>query len=73
MIDYKNDISFSKFYLKEFFSHITKKSSEIISEKQQSVLDELSEYLLKEENIIEGLEKVAQFQGTNEIAIFYLI
>ncbi len=70
MIDYKNDISFSVFYLKEFFNHITKKSSEVISEKQQSVLDELSEYLLKEENIIEGLEKVAQFQGTNEIAIF---
>lgn len=70
MIDYKNNISFSTFYLKEFFNHIIEKSPEIISEKHQSVLKELSEYLLKEENIIEGLEKVAQFQGTNEIAIF---
>jgi chemotaxis protein histidine kinase CheA/ActR/RegA family two-component response regulator len=70
MIDYKNNISFSTFYLKEFFNHIIEKSPEIISEKHQSVLKELSDYLLKEENIIEGLEKVAQFQGTNEIAIF---
>jgi len=70
MIDKKKDISFAEFYLIEFFNHTLSKGVEAIPKDNYEILKELSNYLLEEENVIDGLEKLAQYQGTSEFAIF---
>ncbi|MGD9897984.1 MAG: hypothetical protein AB7T22_02540, partial [Calditrichaceae bacterium] len=71
MISQKNlDIPFNIFFLVEFFENALEKGRSVIPEKHFAMLDELSGYLLQDENVIHGLEKLAQYQGTNEIAIF---
>ncbi|MGD9487810.1 MAG: Hpt domain-containing protein [Calditrichaceae bacterium] len=71
MISQKNlDIPFNIFFLVEFFENALEKGRSVIPEKHYSMLDELSGYLLQDEDVIHGLEKLAQHQGTNEIAIF---
>jgi chemotaxis protein histidine kinase CheA/ActR/RegA family two-component response regulator len=70
MIDKKKDISFAEFYLIEFFNLTLSKGVDAIPEENFSILKELSDYLLEEDNVIDGLEKLAQYQGTSEFAIF---
>ncbi len=71
MISQKNlDIPFNIFFLVEFFENALEKGRSVIPEKHYAMLDELSGYLLQDEDVIHGLEKLAQYQGTNEIAIF---
>jgi chemotaxis protein histidine kinase CheA len=70
MIDSKEEILFSSFYVAELFNEALKKGSRVISKAHFGPLKEVCEYLLKEKRFITGLEKLAQFQGTNEFAIF---
>ncbi|MEJ2052352.1 MAG: hypothetical protein P8X42_00415 [Calditrichaceae bacterium] len=70
IIDKKKDISFTEFYLMEFFSNTLNKGAESIPEDNFHTLKELSNYLLAEDNVVDGLEKLAQYQGTSEFAIF---
>ncbi|RMH65156.1 MAG: response regulator [Calditrichaeota bacterium] len=63
------EIPFSDFYLIEFFKQSLKKLESQIAESQVNLLRELGQYLLKEGNLINGLEKVARQQYTNDLAI----
>lgn len=64
------NIDFSKFYLIEFLKNSLETGKETLPGDNLSLLDELSAYLVKEENVIEGFEKLARYQGTNEFSIF---
>ncbi|MEJ2543364.1 MAG: Hpt domain-containing protein [Calditrichaceae bacterium] len=70
MIDKLKDLSFTEFYLIEFFKNTLEKGTGSIPEENYSTLEELSNHLLAEENIVDGLEKLARYQGTSEFAIF---
>jgi len=70
MTDKKKDLTFAEFYLTEFFKHTLTKGNENIPAEYFEILEELSTYLLAEENLVNGLEKLAQYQGTSEFAIF---
>ena len=70
MINMHKPISFTNFYLTEFFNKTIDKSKEVISPENFEKLKELSRYLVLSEDVISGLEKLAQYQGTNEFAIF---
>lgn len=70
MIEAKRDISFSTFYITEFFNEVLHKGANLIERPNLDVLEEVSGCLLKEPKFISGLEKLAQYQGTNEFAIF---
>ena len=54
MIDKKKDISFAEFYLIEFFNLTLSKGVDAIPEENFSILKELSDYLLEEDNVIEN-------------------
>ena len=70
MIDKKKDLTFAEFYLTEFFNNTLTKGGGNIPAEYYEILEELSTYLLAEENLVNGLEKLAQYQGTSEFAIF---
>lgn len=63
-------LDFGKFYLIEFFNNSLEKGENSLSEGNFKLLKELAGYLTREENSIEGFEKLAQYQGTNEFSIF---
>ncbi len=63
-------LDFGKFYLIEFFNNSLEKGEDSLSERNFKLLKELAGYLTREENSIEGFEKLAQYQGTNEFSIF---
>ena len=70
MIDKLKDLSFTEFYLIEFFKNTLEKGAGSIPEDNYTTLEELSTHLLAEDNIVDGLEKLARYQGTSEFAIF---
>ncbi len=70
MIDKLKDLSFTEFYLIEFFKSTLDKGAGSIPEENYSTLEELSNHLLAEDNVVDGLEKLARYQGTSEFAIF---
>lgn len=63
-------IPFNVFYLKEFFNATLAKMEGKVADSHCQTLKSLSTYLLKENTIVEGLEKVAKYQTTNDLAIF---
>ncbi len=63
------EIPFNNFYLIEFFKHSLQKLENQVAESHLKLLDELGNYLIREENLINGLEKVARQQYTNDLAI----
>lgn len=65
-----NEISFNTFYLTEFFNHTFVEAQDKIADTHLRMLKGLSKYLLKEEKIIDGLEMVARYHTTNDLAIF---
>ncbi len=65
-----NEISFNTFYLTEFFNHTFVEAQDKIADSHLRMLKGLSTYLLKEEKIIDGLETVARYHNTNDLAIF---
>ena len=69
-IDKIKDLSFTEFYLIEFFKNTLDKGAGSIPEDSYNTLEELSNHLLAEDNVIDGLEKLARYQGTSEFAIF---
>ena len=66
----KEAISFNLFYLIEFFTITLDKIEGKIADSHYKLLKELSAYLLKEDTIVEGLEYIARYQTTNDLAIF---
>lgn len=69
-IPVKEAISFNLFYLIEFFNIALSKIEGKIAESHYNLLKDLSGYLLKEDTIVEGLEYIARYQTTNDLAIF---
>jgi len=63
-------ISFNLFYLMEFLNITLKKIEGKIADSHFKLLKNISTYLVKEETIVEGLEKLAKYQQTNDLAIF---
>ncbi len=63
-------ISFNVFYLNEFLNITLKKIEGKVAKTHFEVLENISSYLVREENIVDGLEKLAKFQQTNDLAIF---
>ncbi len=66
----KESISFNLFYLIEFFQITLKRVQDKIADSHFQLLNDLFNYLIKDGKIIEGLEKVARYQNTNDLAIF---
>ena len=63
------EIPFNNFYLIEFFKHSLHKLESQVAESHVKLLDDLGSYLIREENLINGLEKIARQQYTNDLAI----
>ena len=63
-------ISFNVFYLNEFLNITLKKIEGKVADSHFKLLKNISTHLVQEDNIIEGLEKLARFQQTNDLAIF---
>ncbi len=63
------EIPFNNFYLIEFFKHSLNKLESQVAESHVKLLDDLGSYLIREENLINGLEKIARQQYTNDLAI----
>jgi len=70
MVSKNLDLSFQNFYMLEFFTQVRGKSKGKISEKHQVLLDWLGKFILSGDTILAGLEKLAQYKGTNELSIF---
>lgn len=66
----QEQIPFNTFYLIEFFKLTLEKIKGKVADSHYKLLEKLSSYLLKENTIVEGLESVAQYQNTNDLAIF---
>ena len=64
------NMDFGKFYLTEFFKNSLSSGESTLNEQNYLMLDELCGYLVQEDNVINGFEKLAQYQGTNEFSIF---
>ncbi len=65
-----NEISFNTFYLTEFFNISIAKARNKIADSHLRLLKGLGAYLLKEDKIVDGLEQVARYQNSNDLAIF---
>ncbi len=70
MFKKSEELTFSSFYLIEFFNQVLRKGKDEIPEAHYKKLKELGRHLVNEENLIDGLEKLAHYQGTNEFSIF---
>ena len=66
----KEAISFNLFYLTEFLTITLSKIEGKIADSHFKLLKNISTYLVKEDNIVDGLEKLAKYQQTNDLAIF---
>ena len=70
MFDKNSEISFPSFYIREFFRQTLEQSTDKISDDLYTMLQGLGYFLLDEKGVMPGLEKLAQYQGTNELSIF---
>lgn len=70
MLNKSEELTFSSFYFIEFFNQVLRKGKNEIPQAHYDKLEELGGYLVNEQNLIEGLEKLANYQGTNEFSIF---
>ena len=70
MFDKNSAISFSTFYMLEFFRRTLEQGSGKIPEEQYEMLEELSGFISGKEDVLPGLEQLAQYAGTNELSIF---
>ncbi len=70
MLDKQMEISFPTYYLTEFFSKTLESGADKIPEDQYDLLQELGTLFTLNPDVMEALEKLAQYQGTNELSIF---
>ena len=70
MFDKHIEISFSTYYLTEFFSKTLEFGADKVPEDQYELLQELSAVFMMNPEVMDALEKLAQYQGTNELSIF---
>jgi chemotaxis protein histidine kinase CheA/CheY-like chemotaxis protein len=66
----RDRISFSEFYIYEFFDHVREKTRETYDQENYIVIDELFTLLTEQEEITEGIGKLAQEQASGELSIF---
>ena len=66
----RDRISFSEFYIYEFFDHVRDKTRETHDQENFQVIDELFTLLSEQEEITEGIGKLAQEQASGELSIF---
>ncbi len=70
MFDKNSAISFSTFYMVELFRRALEEGSGKIPEEQYEMLEELSGFISGNDDVLPGLEQLAQYAGTNELSIF---
>ena len=66
----RDRISFSEFYIYEFFDHVREKTRETYDIENFQIIDELFTLLSEQEEITEGIGKLAQEQASGELSIF---
>ena len=66
----RDRISFSEFYIYEFFDHVRDKTRETHDQENFQVIDELFTLLSEQEEITEGIGKLAQERASGELSIF---
>jgi hypothetical protein len=66
----RDRISFSEFYIYEFFDHVREKTRETYDLENFQIIDELFTLLSEQEEITEGIGKLAQEQDSGELSIF---
>jgi len=66
----RDRISFSEFYIYEFFDQVREKTRETYDQDNFLVIDELFTLLSEQEEITEGIGKLAQEQASGELSIF---
>ncbi len=70
MLDKQMEISFPTYYLTEFFSKTLESGADKVPEDQYDLLQDLGALFTLNPDVMEALEKLAQYQGTNELSIF---
>ena len=66
----RDRISFNEFYIYEFFDHVREKTRETHDQENFQVIDELFTLLSEQEEITEGIGKLAQERASGELSIF---
>ncbi|MCK4559467.1 MAG: Hpt domain-containing protein [Calditrichia bacterium] len=66
----RDRISFNEFYICEFFDHVREKTRETHDQENFQVIDELFTLLSEQEEITEGIGKLAQERASGELSIF---
>jgi chemosensory pili system protein ChpA (sensor histidine kinase/response regulator) len=66
----RDRINFSEFYIYEFFDHVREKTRETYDQESYNVIDELFTLLSEQDEITEGIGKLAQEQASGELSIF---
>jgi len=66
----RDRISFSEFYIYEFFDHVREKTRDTYNQENYRVIDELFTLLSRQDEITEGIGKLAQEQASGELSIF---
>ena len=66
----RDRISFSEFYIYEFFDHVREKTRESHDQENFQAIDELFTLLSEQEEITEGIGKLAQERASGELSIF---
>jgi len=70
MFDKNSEITFPTFYLIEFLRQSLEYGSGKMPEDQYEMLSELTTFLGMDEDVLPGLEQLAQYKGTNDLSIF---
>jgi chemosensory pili system protein ChpA (sensor histidine kinase/response regulator) len=66
----RDRISFSEYYIYEFFDHVREKTRTTYDQENYVVIDELFTLLSEQDEITEGIGKLAQEQASGELSIF---
>jgi chemotaxis protein histidine kinase CheA/ActR/RegA family two-component response regulator len=70
MINKNKNLNFVEFYLLDFFQQSLKKANGTITDENFTLLEKMSDIILNNDDYMPGVEKLAQFEGSNEFAIF---
>jgi hypothetical protein len=70
MINKNKNLNFVEFYLLDFFQQSLKKANGTITDENFTLLEKMSDVILNNDDYMPGVEKLAQFEGSNEFAIF---
>ncbi len=64
------ELTFTRFYIMEFLQEVEQKIPQTVNEDRAGLARELIGYLIKQDDVADGIELIAREQGSGELSIF---